>query len=204
MMSTICTYTRLDWTQTWGEISIFWRLSKSTKTKTKTKGDVLNILFTNTSTESCKSAIYLAIKTTTNVADHIKLLNNTGGMTSVNVCLYVPKFWIRVQTCHLTFPPVPLVFPTKEKTLKKKKKEFIIKFWLFSYSTKSYTHVRHSYWHNWKVKKHLKALGSTLGAKLIAMLTYSLKSSTNSTWLIQRRAILQALSLVWMQCLLDL
>ena len=95
---------------------------KVQKPKPKKKGNVSNILFTNTSTESSKSAIYLAIKTTTNVANHSKLLNNTGGMTSVNVCLYVPKFWIRMQTCHLTFPSVPLVFPTKEKTLKKKKR----------------------------------------------------------------------------------
>lgn len=65
---------------------------KVQKPKPKKKGNVLKILFTNTSTESSKLAIYLAIKTTTNVADHIKLLNNTGGMTSVNVCLHVPKF----------------------------------------------------------------------------------------------------------------
>lgn len=175
---------------------------KVQKPKPKKKGNVLKILFTNTSTESSKLAIYLAIKTTTNVADHIKLLNNTGGMTSVNVCLHVPKFWIRKQKCRLTFPPCTCCSPLRKRL--KKKKEFIIKSWLLSYSTKSYTHVRHSYWHNWRVKKHLKALGSTLGAKLIAVLTYSLKSSTNSTWLIQHTAILQTLSLVWMQCLLDL
>ena len=62
------------------------------KPKPKKKENVFNLFFTNTSTEYCKSAIYLAIKTTTNVADHIKLLSNAGGMTSVKVCLYVPKF----------------------------------------------------------------------------------------------------------------
>lgn len=98
------------------------KVIKSTKTKTKKKGNVLKTLFTNTSTESSKSAIYLAIKTTTDVADHIKLLNNTGGMTSVNVCLYVPKFWIRKQKCHLTFPPVLCCPPLRKRHYKKKKR----------------------------------------------------------------------------------